>query len=374
MNESQSILANLKLVIEQNKPFVFYRKPNSSVVNQIIQLDSSLDFFTDYNQKGFVFAPFDSFKKSVFFSLNKASFTQNTYEIGEFESSLLNKKSNSTNKNHHINLVKKGVEYIKNNNTPKIVLSRQEQIKGNLNLVETFKNLLNKYSTAFVYIWYHPKIGLWLGATPETLIQIKGNSFKTMSLAGTQEYKNNLEIFWKKKEIEEHQFVTNFIKKELTKLEIPFKISKVSTIKAGKLLHLQAIINGRLQNNNQLEFIIKALHPTPAVCGLPKEKAKDFIVKNENYDREFYTGFLGELNFEIDKRKHKNNRRNIENQAYKFIETQSNLFVNLRCMKVHSDFINIYIGGGITKDSNPENEFLETVAKAETMRTIIDFI
>ena len=84
---------------------------------------------------------------------------------------------------------------------------------------------------------------------------------------------------------------------------------------------------------------------------MPKEKALDFIQKNEAFDRTYYSGFLGEYN--------SNN--------------QTDLFVNLRCLEVVNDAVNIYVGCGITKDSNPEMEFLETENKSMTMRNIIVF-
>ena len=45
-----------------------------------------------------------------------------------------------------------------------------------------------------------------------------------------------------------------------------------------------------------LKSLVQALHPTPAVCGFPKQTVQNFIQSNEGYNREFYTGFLGELN------------------------------------------------------------------------------
>ena len=48
-----------------------------------------------------------------------------------------------------------------------------------------------------------------------------------------------------------------------------------------------------------IKKIILALHPTSAVCGLPKQEAKEFILQNEGYNREYYSGFLGELNIDF---------------------------------------------------------------------------
>ena len=84
---------------------------------------------------------------------------------------------------------------------------------------------------------------------------------------------------------------------------------------------------------------------------LEKEVSKDFILSEEGYDRKFYAGFLGEIN---------------QNQ-----QGDVDLFVNLRCMEIEKNKIHLYIGCGITKDSNPEKEYYETANKAMTMKEIL---
>jgi isochorismate synthase len=141
-----------------------------------------------------------------------------------------------------------------------------------------FKHLLQNYKSAFVYVWFHPKVGLWLGATPETLLDIKNSVFTTMSLAGTQVYKNTENVVWKSKELNEQQLVTNFIENQLSTISSTLKIDKTETVKAGILLHLKTKVTGVLNEESTLKTLIRALHPTPAVCGLPREKAKNFIL------------------------------------------------------------------------------------------------
>ncbi len=119
-----------------------------------------------------------------------------------------------------------------------------------------------------------------------------------------------------------------------------------------------------------MKEIISALHPTPAVCGLPKEKAKKFILSEENYDREFYTGFLGELNLQKNVQRSRT-RRNVENLAYRAVKKETGLYVNLRCMKIEDGKAVLFVGGGITKDSVPEDEWEETVNKAQTMKKVL---
>ena len=104
-------------------------------------------------------------------------------------------------------------------------------------------------------------------------------------------------------------------------------------------------------SNASIKDFVSSLHPTPAVCGLPMKAAKDFIIKNEGYNREFYTGFLGALNFENEK---------------------TELFVNLRCMQyVENKKLALYVGGGITKDSNATLEWDETENKTKTMLDVL---
>jgi isochorismate synthase len=353
-------------------PFVIYRKPNKNRVNGKLQGNANLIFTIDFNEKGFVFSPFDAIDKTVLIP----------NEISEdLSASVGSNASNETSnaaacnvndaKKFHINLVEKGVSKIKNSALKKVVLSRQEKVTiSETNPISIFKKLLNKYTTAFVYCWYHPKVGLWLGATPETLIKIESNRFSIMALAGTQDFKGNLNVVWKEKELQEQQIVTDFIIDNLKPSVEHINVSDTETVKAGNLVHLKTMISAQLKPNVALKQIIEALHPTPAVCGLPKAEAKAFIKNNENYYREFYTGFLGELNYEkiVTPR---SGRRNIENRAYAITKKSTQLYVNLRCMQLKNQQAIIYVGGGITESSNPEREWEETVSKSVVIKSVL---
>ena len=269
-------------------------------------------------------------------------------------------------------MVKKGIETIIDNNLKKVVLSRCEaKALKSENPISIFKRLFNTYKNAMVYCWYHPKVGLWLGATPELLFKIEGKQLTTISLAGTQPYKENGVAKWTSKELDEQQIVTDFITKQIEPYTSQINVSEIETVKAGNLLHLKSRITSLISASANLKSIIEALHPTPAVCGFPKQKAKDFILQNENYNREYYTGFLGELNIKQSKTRN-TNRRNVENNAYSVVKTQSNFYVNLRCMQIKDGKALIYVGGGITKDSIAEKEWEETVNKTKTISNVIN--
>lgn len=355
---------------EHRLPFVAYRTPNNVNVKALLQKTNELYTTENFKESGFVCAPFDDSESTILIPIENAEVLISDIEQEASNNCNQNKiESNEKAKKQHIALVEKGVKTILEQKLHKVVLSRCETVNFSENQVFTiFKRLLQNYSNAFVYCWYHPKVGLWLGATPETLIDISGNRFKTMALAGTQIYKGSLEVIWQKKEIEEQQFVTNYIKNCLDPYTSSLNISEAKTVKAGTLLHLQSNVVGTL--NTDIHTVLKKLHPTPAVCGLPVDSAKNFILKNETYHREFYTGFLGELNMK-DTTSRNTNSRNVENNAYQSVKTVSRLFVNLRCMQIKNKEALIYVGGGITKDSNPEQEWEETVSKAETMKHVL---
>ena len=351
------------------KPFVMYRKPLEHSVTAIFQNDDSLNFVSDFTEQGFVFAPFDSNDKIVLLKIDEkvSSIFQNekkTEKVGEWGNEI-----DDSQKEFYINLVKKALKSIEKKTFKKVVLSRKLEITTQKSPFTLYKALLSNYNAAFCYLWYHPKVGLWLGATPEILLRTENKQLKTMSLAGTQKYTGIDIPKWGNKELEEQELVTQYISDALIGEVDQLKISETTSVRAGNLFHLRTSVSGLMKNNN-INPIVKALHPTPAVCGLPKKTTKEFILKNENYNRAYYTGFLGELNFK-EETSRSGNQRNKENQVYKTIKNTTSLYVNLRCMQLEDTKAYIYVGGGITQDSDPNKEWEETVAKSNTMLSVL---
>ena len=358
-------------------PFVAYRKPNETEVKAILQKDDTLHLTKDFTETGFVFAPFNTEEKSVLIPLETSvclNLSEKFEKLSGQNISLVEalETNQSEAQTKHIALVKKGIAAIADGQFQKVIVSRCESVTlSENNPIEIFKRLLYNYQAAFVYCWYHPLVGLWLGATPETLLKTEGNRLETMALAGTKAYNGSLKVAWQAKEKEEQQIVTDSIVTSLEHSVNNLIVSETETIKAGSLLHLKTSIKGILNpKRSSLKQLLFSIHPTPAICGLPKDKAKQFILDNETYNRAYYTGFLGELNFK-ETRSRNTNRRNVENSAYASVKIVSNLFVNLRCMQLKKHQALIYVGGGITKDSIPENEWEETINKAKTIKNVL---
>ncbi|MEB8329290.1 chorismate-binding protein [Flavobacteriaceae bacterium KMM 6897] len=369
----QQLLQRIEKQLLEDRPLVVYRKPGQKLVKGIFQSDTQLHHCADFKESGFVFAPFDTNNAVILIPQDEVMETQ--FEPSEQPTDQATRleidfpPTGINEMNFHLELVAKAIDEIKKGTFKKVVLSRKITTPFDGSTLQLFLKLLNTYTEAFCYIWYHPKIGMWIGATPEVFVSTQNKEIQTMSLAGTQPYTGDLDPVWKRKEREEQALVTNYITNALESLVTPLKISETVSTRAGSLMHLRTIISGRLTVLD-IKNLIEVLHPTPAVGGVPKKKAYEFIKANENYDREFYTGYLGELNFKEEIQRASNNR-NIENKAYRSIHTKTSLFVNLRSMQIVDQKAIVYVGGGITIDSIPEQEWEETVNKSATMLKVI---
>lgn len=350
-------------------PFVVYRKPNRKEIHAVLQKDDVVHHTSDFSEKGFVFAPFAKQAPVILLPYDE----QLTAPIPNDDPSVMGTvdtlESVAQDKEYHLQLVAQGIQEIQKETLDKVVVSRKMEVDCPSAPLEVFQRLMAIYDAAFCYLWYHPKVGMWLGATPEILLRTSNNSLTTMSLAGTKPFVEGIRPSWGKKELEEQRLVTDYILRALQDKVSNIRESEVESSQAGNLWHLRTKITAVYKNN--LRAIIEALHPTPAVCGMPLRPAQRFIAENEQYDREYYTGFLGELNLkqEISRAK---SERNQENKSYKVIKTTTELFVNLRCMKLTEGKATVFIGGGITRDSDPEKEWQETVAKSKTILRVIN--
>lgn len=280
-----------------------------------------------------------------------------------------NATNKQTTKQEFIDLVEKGIAEIESGIFQKIVLSRTKQIvlPADFDIISTFDKLCETYASAFVSAVSLPHLGVvWMGASPETLVsQDSAGIFRTMALAGTQsayDSDGNLiktsEALWRQKEIEEQSFVTRYIINCLKKIRVrEFDEEGPKTVIAGNLMHLRTdiIIDTVAINFPQLATVmLDLLHPTSAVCGMPKIPATEFILSNEGYDRDFFSGFLGPVNIQSSERK-----------------AESHIFVNLRTMKIEENIATLYAGCGITADSNPEKEWNETEMKTQTLGRVL---
>ncbi len=333
-------------------PLVTFSLPESTSVVTLLQKDSQLYTEDSFTTKSVVIAPFDF--KDVAYCIPEAhsEIIETELTAGSFPMDEVFIEDTDIDKEQYIQLVSGAIDSINSNKTKKIVVSRKKDVKiKNFQFKTLFSRIFSLYPNAFRYIWYHPEIGLWCGATPEVLVKTENNSFSTMALAGTQKFSEKIPIYWNEKEIEEQQFVVEAITNSLQKVTDILKVSKTYTQQAGSLAHLRTDVTGIIKSGKAtLRNISTALHPTPAVCGTPKKEAREFILENEGYDREYYTGFIGPICWE---------------------NARSSLFVNLRCMKIEDGHASLYVGGGVIAASKTFEEWQETQNKLQTMLQVL---
>lgn len=185
---------------------------------------------------------------------------------------------------------------------------------------------------------------------PKLYCRAKKNEWNTVALAGTQPLQNGkLPQVWDDKNRQEQDYVASYIRRQLLSLGIRSTESGPYPAYAGALSHLKTDFHFSLKDNKNLGDLLKVLHPTPAVCGLPKEEAYRFILENEGYDRKYYSGFIGWLD----------------------PEGRTDLYVNLRCMHIEDEQLTLYAGGGLLASSELNDEWQETEKKLQTMRRIL---
>ncbi len=261
-------------------------------------------------------------------------------------------------KSHFLQLVTKGIQAIEAGSLEKIVAARTKlcPLPAAFDLGKTLAKLLASYPHSFVNFFHLPGIGTWLGASPEVLIETKGDYFHTMSLAGTQPAQGDNPLksaAWTQKEIEEQALVSRYIVDCFKTIRLrEYEEHGPKTVLAGNLLHLRSDFRVNTQAtgfSNLGSVMLGLLHPTSAVCGMPRKEALTFLRKEEGWDRNFYAGFLGPVG----------------------IEDETSIYVNLRTACLHQTHALLYAGAGVTEDSVPEKEWEETELKCEIIGKFI---
>lgn len=369
--ESYAALCKLQTVcLRQNIPFASYRLPLNREIITVVQhhsMPERLKSLNDLHEKtGFVVSPFTESPahETFFLQPDCVFFSNNIAEIyidklaanDRFIKIEKNKNTTKTTTSEEfIGNVNKAVSAMKAAEFQKVVLSklRVEQLPDDFQPEQFFLTLCRKYPHAFVYIMQLPEVGCWIGATPEPLLTIENGTVKTVSLAGTQ-VGTELETedyHWSSKEIEEQGIVTNFIEQTLRSLHIA-DITRLGpeNYRAANLIHLKTAFEfPQAHIQNRFSDLLKALHPTPSVGGLPKDEARNFILTNEQHDRGYYTGFFGPVN----------------------INEKSAVYVNLRCLQLFDNNFVLYSGAGITSSSVAEKEWEETDNKMLTLMNVM---
>jgi isochorismate synthase len=319
---TENIHKSFEKSISEKSPFMLFRVPGKEV--ELADLSDQTEFLIKpWNSEAFSIRTIRTFKKPSFpAETSKADYEEafkkyvSAFQLGSVQKAILSA----------------------------VILKEKPQ---DFDPVVFFFRLCESHPDAFTYLLYHPETGTWCGATPEILLEGKGDQFATVALAGTQSAKASKEYQWEEKEKEEQELVSQHIRNILKNSEVQeINESTPSTIQAAGVVHLKTAF--QFKYSHEVKPLLNQLHPTPAVAGLPTEESIELIHATEKHDRGLYTGYIGILS-----------------------EAETRVFVNLRCMQIGDKNLALYVGGGITAKSNMEAEWEETRLKAKTLLNLL---
>lgn len=182
----------------------------------------------------------------------------------------------------------------------------------------------------------------FLGATPERLVRLAGNLVDTEALAGSGDAEGAAALLESHKERVEHDLVVKEIVQRLAPSCSDLEYPRTPEVRALRhLVHLHTPIHGTLRSREHVLDLVARLHPTPAVGGLPSERAQVFIAEHEPVTRGWYASPIGWFDAEGD----------------------GEFAVGLRSGAFVGDRAYLYAGNGIVRDSDPASEYAETKLK-----------
>jgi len=325
-------------IVSSGCSFAIYRLPDSDEPSLILQTDGEKPILDpeEQNPQGFILAPFHETKicptmliRPDIVAHGWKEIEKHTIDLPDYELNRragINSQADGPTKTRYENAFYKAMELIREEKLTKVVLAtcRKNSLLHPGFAPSYYIKALDKFPHSMVTLSYTPKSGLWLGCSPELLLEGAGLDWSTVSLAGTMAWGDAPN--WNTKNVWEQDIVTRYIDSKLNELGAKTERSRPYTVQAGPLMHRRTDFTFHLQEELPVMKLIRHLYPTPAICGIPQEEAYQFIMKEERIGRRYYySGFLGPIN----------------------MEGENHIYVNLRCMNLTSYGSYIYAGGGI---------------------------
>ncbi|AGI32064.1 TPA: isochorismate synthase [Mannheimia haemolytica] len=300
----------------------------------------------------------DNFEQqAVIFEQFLANFSQIT-ELGLTDNPLVSMSATSHFEQWKAN-IEKAIVSIEQGDFQKVVLANamrlhfEQPICAYSLLAQSQKTNLGCYH----FLWAESADVAFLGSTPERLYQRQGLHFSTEALAGTaavttSEVQTELNAQWllsDPKNIYENQLVVDDIENQLKDCVTEFAVSEAKIKRLHNVQHLRRQIQATLKPDTSDSDCLSKIHPTAAVAGLPRQKAKGFITENEPFTRHWYAGTLGVMGNE-----------------------EAEFCVTLRSALISQNSITLYAGAGIVSGSDPQSEWQEIKRKAQGMAKLLD--
>ena len=194
----------------------------------------------------------------------------------------------------------------------------------------------------------------FLGSSPEVLVRLHDTCVETVALAGTRrrgtgraDFALGAALMDSDKDRLEQQLVANAITEALAPVTDDLELSAApEVVRHPDVQHLRTAISARLKGDATIFDLVQQLHPTPAVGGLPRDSALEWLGDNEHLDRGWYAGPVGWLN-----------------------ETGDGEFVvAIRSVLMEPNTASAFAGCGLVSGSDPADEWEESRVKLQTVR------
>lgn len=278
----------------------------------------------------------------------------------EFETVKLNPltfKSNTT-KADFLKMVEQAKTYIKQGDLFQIVLSQRLTSAISGNPFDYYRNLRLTNPANYLYFLDFGDYQI-MGASPESLVSVKSGVVTTNPIAGTrprgadeaEDKALSEDLQTDMKEVAEHRMLVDLGRNDIG------KISKIGSVKVTKymaveyfryVMHLTSVVKGALLDTVSSLDALKLTLPAGTVSGAPKIRAMQRIYELEKTKRGIYAGAIGYLSSNSD----------------------MDFAIALRTMVLKDGQAHAQAGAGIVYDSQPENEYQETLNKAKAMTKI----
>lgn len=355
---------SIETLIRENRSFAIYRIPGEEKPRFIMQTSGSPRILHNIEElngvSGFVIAPFKTTPDSPILLIQpdcreipeeirrncKKDDSRFIYETKPFPES-------GNLKAEYTDCFRLFIKPLQEEKLDKLVLSRSLTLNRNIGFspAKAFFKASQRYIRSYVYLCHTPETGTWLGSTPEIILSGEKHEWQTVALAGTQPLQQGeLPTTWDDKNREEQRIVAAYIRNQLQSFGLQPIENGPYAARAGELSHLKSDFRFSLPGHDKLGDLLNLLHPTPAVCGLPKADSYRFILENEGYNRRYYSGFIGWLD----------------------PKGKTDLYVNLRCMHIGNRILTLYAGGGLLASSRLDDEWKETEDKLQTMQVLLE--
>jgi len=287
-------------------------------------------------------------------STQAAALLQKRSSLPNFDGALLKPSTNHWRTN-----VEQALDAVKSRKLRKLILARTVNVSSEKPILPepVLQSLIQNYPICRIFAFCRNG-SCFVGASPEELVSLRGKIVTSTCLAGsaprgTSKNEDSRFSSWLlecEKERKEHDIVVDWVSERMKKLCSQLEWDDVPhVVKLDNLQHLETHFAGVPKNAKHILEFVAALHPTPAVGGIPLRPALELIEHLEEQPRGWYTGPVGW----IDK------------------DGSGSFAIAIRCALLRGHEAFLYAGSGIVAGSDPDREYQETTIKFRPLLTAL---